>query len=143
MMTHPNVALVTAAFAVGLLKLGTVLDAGQQLSRDRSDGGLELILSTPMSPAAIVGGQAIALQRRYLTLAFLVLVFVVILYACAVLRASAEELSLPWHLAWLLGAAFFFWDLNAIHWVSLKSAMEAKGSLGVGIRSFEIGRAHV
>ena len=49
-----------------VIKVWFALEAGKQLSEDRKQGALELLLSTPLTVQDILRGQRLALERQFL-----------------------------------------------------------------------------
>jgi hypothetical protein len=101
----PSLLLVHSFF-----KVWVVSEACTRLAEDRRHGALELLLSTPLTPAQILHGQWLALRRQFLKplLVLMVIEFLLVRRAftaglglmCAVMLA-ADFVALGWVGQWL------------------------------------------
>jgi ABC-type transport system involved in multi-copper enzyme maturation permease subunit len=102
-----------------LLKVWLAAEASRTFSEDRRGGGLELLLSTPLSERQIVRGQLLALWRQFAAPAG-VLLLANLVFVLVEMRKWGDtgdrSLLLAWHL--VLGG-FLVADLIALSWVGM------------------------
>jgi hypothetical protein len=116
--------LVTAFILNIGLKCWIAGEAAQQLSEDRKNGALELILSTPTTVGDIVHGQFLALRRQFLKplLVVIVVEFVLMFVSLTFYRPAGV---VPTYFA---GIAILVADMIALSWVAMSSALTAKNA---------------
>jgi ABC-type transport system involved in multi-copper enzyme maturation permease subunit len=97
--------------------------ASRRLCEDRRSGALELLLTTPLSPKAILSGQWRVLKRQFAWLnAGLVLMNLAMV---AMVVTDTKQLDMPGEVSGLfalffLGGVFLLWvDFQAIGWVAM------------------------
>ena len=106
----PGLMIIQAFFKVWI-----VSEACTRLAHDRRSGALELLLSTPLTPADVLRGQWLALRRQ-----FLKPLLVLAVLECLVLwRADYPELT------WM-NALMFLADFMALGWVGMWLGLSAK-----------------
>ncbi|HEV2208694.1 MAG TPA: ABC transporter permease subunit [Verrucomicrobiae bacterium] len=118
----PVVAVLTALLLNGALKVWVTIEAGQQLAEDKATGGLELLLSTSLTPQGIVHGQWLALRRQFLKPLLVTLALEIFLLEVWILP-SRDVLPGP---AWVAGMAMLVADLVALAWVGMSRALLAR-----------------
>jgi ABC-type transport system involved in multi-copper enzyme maturation permease subunit len=100
----------TLLLVQGFFKIWVVSEACTRLAQDRSNGALELLLSTPLTPVEVLRGQWLALRRQFLRplvvlalLEFLLLrrAFSPGLAAMCVAMLAADFATLGWVGMWL------------------------------------------
>ncbi len=102
-----------------LLKVWLAAEAGRTFSEDRRGGGLELLLSTPLSERQIVRGQLLALWRQFAVPAGLVLLANLVFVLVEMRKwgnTGDRNVLLAMHL--VLGG-FLVADLIALSWVGM------------------------
>ena len=101
-------------------------EAVRQLSDDRKMGSLELLLSTPMSVADIMRGQALALRRQFLWPVLTVLaveILMLIVASSSAYSGRDQEFRLAFWLVWML---MLVADLFTLYWVGMWLGLSAK-----------------
>jgi ABC-type transport system involved in multi-copper enzyme maturation permease subunit len=109
-MLDRNVVVPTLVIVHSFFKVWVVSEACTRLAEDRRHGALELLLSTPLTPAEILHGQWLALRRQFLKPLLLLMVIEFLLVGqafttglglmCAVMLA-ADFVALGWAGQWL------------------------------------------
>ena len=109
-MLDRNVVVPSLLLVHSFFKVWVVSEACTRLAEDRRHGALELLLSTPLTPAKILHGQWLALRRQFLKplLVLMVIEFLLVRQAfttglgitCAVMLA-ADFVALGWAGQWL------------------------------------------
>jgi hypothetical protein len=109
-MLDRNVVVPSLLLVHSFFKVWVVSEACTRLAEDRRHGALELLLSTPLTPAQILHGQWLALRRQFLKplLVLMVIEFFLLRHAftaglglmCAVMLA-ADFVALGWVGQWL------------------------------------------
>ncbi len=110
-----NVVAPTLVLVHGFFKIWVVSEACTRLAHDRANGALELLLSTPLTPAQILRGQWLALRRQFLR--------------PLVVLGVVEYLLLRRVFAWQLGlmsVAVLAMDFGALGWVGMWLGLSAK-----------------
>ena len=112
-----------------LLKSLFASEVGRQLAEDRRSGGLELLLSTPLTVRDILRGQRLALQRQ-----FLGPLAVTLMAGCAFLLLPLRKHDMGsesplWIWFWAGGMVMMVADLFAFYWVGMWQALTARNSL--------------
>jgi ABC-type transport system involved in multi-copper enzyme maturation permease subunit len=109
-MFDANTVVPTLLLVQGFFKVWVVSEACTRLAHDRSNGALELLLSTPLTPEDVLHGQWLALRRQFLrplivlaALEFLLLqqAFSTGLAAMSVAMLVADVAALGWVGMWL------------------------------------------
>ena len=118
--------ILTAIILNMLLKGWLAMEAGRQLSEDRSLGALELLLSTPLTVPEILRGQRLALQRQFFKpfIAILVVEFTMLVATPHDLLFSGERTQ--WIAVWLAGMFMLPADAVALYWVGMWMGLAAK-----------------
>jgi ABC-type Na+ efflux pump permease subunit len=120
-----GIYLSTALFFNLLFKIWFAQEAVQQISEDRRHGGLELLLSTPLSVRDILHGQFLALRRQFLG------PLLVVLTACFLFMfgETSEMMSAEdrhwWVLFWCALMVMLVADLAALYWVGMWQGLTA------------------
>jgi ABC-type Na+ efflux pump permease subunit len=104
---------------------------GRQLAEDRSQGTLELLLSTPLSVADILEGQLLALMRQFLGPLMVVVaanLFFMAAYSSRMLDADfdSSQDSTPWVCLWIAVIIMLAADLVALFWVGQWQALVSR-----------------
>ncbi len=109
------------------VSIGLVLAAGQQLSEDRRSGGLELLLSTPLSRRLMLAGQMSALRRLYGSPVLVILATDVLLAVLHTPHAGSD----PWvFLGFVVGGmAVLVADCVTMAWLAVWAALRRGGAL--------------
>ncbi len=119
-----------------LLKMWFCLEAGQQISEDRKNGALELLLSTPLSVRNILRGQFLSLQRQFLwPLVAVLVVFALFMFGETSETLTRDERNL-WVLFWLAAMLMLVADLVALYWVCMWQALTARNPTRAASQSF-------
>jgi ABC-type transport system involved in multi-copper enzyme maturation permease subunit len=109
-MLDANTVVPTLLLVQGFFKVWVVSEACARLAHDRGNGALELLLSTPLTPAEVLRGQWLALRRQFLRplLVFALLEFLLLRGAFAsdlalmsVATLIADFVALGWMGMWL------------------------------------------
>lgn len=135
--------IVTAFTSHLVLKLWFTVEACRQFADDRKSGALELLLSTPLDPKAILRGQHLALRRMFLwpVLALLAMDAFFVLAASSNISGnstmSGEQLQ-EFIAMFMAGIVVFLVDLVTIAWLgpwlALNARTGAKAASGVVLR---------
>ena len=107
------------AIALGLhlvLKIWFAFESARHLSEDRRDGGMELLLSTPLREKDIVAGQRLALWRQFGGPVLAVL-GIDLLFLISGMNHNADRGY--WLSMYLVMAIFLVLDLMALSWVGM------------------------
>ena len=109
-----------------LIKGWFASETGRQLAADRSQGALELLLSTPLAVSDILRGQFLALKRQFLGPVVLVLTVFFIFMLASTSELSAADDRAAWLLFW--GALMFLMvvDLAGLYWVGMWQGLTAR-----------------
>ena len=101
-----------------ILKAWLAAEASRTLSEDRRNGGLELLLSTPLHEKEIVRGQLLALWRQFgpPTAALLLANLMFLMVEMRRWDAGERTTFLAWH---LVVGGFLAADLMALSWVGM------------------------
>lgn len=124
------VALCVAFFMHLLFKCLFAAEVTDRFYHDRATGNLELLLTTPCPPQAILSGHWAGLRHRFgaargfLTLVNCVLVLA--LFTDAGPRSSSEEFWVPGLV--VAGMVFLYLDCQALFWTGLHCALKARGT---------------
>ena len=78
-----------------VIKVWFALEAGKQLSEDRKQGALELLLSTPLTVQDILRGQRLALERQFLGPVMVVLMVLFLVKGSAIRALVHQKITLP------------------------------------------------
>jgi ABC-type transport system involved in multi-copper enzyme maturation permease subunit len=114
-MLDAKVVVPTLLIVHSFFKIWVVSEACTRLAEDRRHGALELLLSTPLTPAQILHGQWLALRRQFLKP---LLVLMVVEYLL-VRRTYTVELG-------LMCAVMLAADFMALGWVGQWLALNTK-----------------
>jgi len=121
-----GVHIMTALLLNILLKGWFTNECTRQISEDRRNGALELVLSTPLSVKDILQGQRLALQRQFLApMTLVLLVYMLFWYVAANPTSNSGERGVMVWL-WGLGITIFVADIIAIFWVGIYMALKIK-----------------
>lgn len=125
-LTEP-VYVLTAIILNVVLKTWVAAETGRQFAEDRQQGGLELLLCTPIELKEIFRGQYLALRRQFLA-PILLVVSLFFLFLLLTLKESYPESSTHdfWILFWLAGMTMLVVDCYAIYWVGMWQGMTAR-----------------
>ncbi|MCC7376078.1 MAG: ABC transporter permease subunit [Verrucomicrobiales bacterium] len=120
---HAAVAMVTTFFAAFWLKLRVASVASRHLHEHRRAGALELVLSTPLQPPAILQGHLAGLRHQFLGPAIAVVLGATLLLAFALgaERGGADHFEVI--CIFVVGLVLFGVDLWALSWVGMWQAM--------------------
>ncbi|MEI8039930.1 MAG: ABC transporter permease subunit [Verrucomicrobiota bacterium] len=118
--------LITGALLNVLLKGWMASETGRQLAEDRTQGTLELLLSTPMTVHDLLRGQLLALKRQFLGPLIVVLAafFAFMVTSSSLLNEADDRAS--WILFWLALMLLLVADLAAIYWVGMWQGLTAR-----------------
>ena len=122
------VCMFVALAAHVLFKAVLAIEATRRFSEDRLSGALELVLVTPVRPAAILQGQRSGLRRHFL---LPMLGLMVINAGLVWLAGNAEGLSINgrdrviFDTLFIGGAALLWIDVQALIWVGMRSGLRA------------------
>jgi ABC-type transport system involved in cytochrome c biogenesis permease component len=119
-----------------LIKVWLTFEACRRFVEDRRSGALELILSTPMTPEKIVGGQWQALRHQFGFAVAAILLFDLVLTVSGVTVpqwvATAGSVDAKSKLIFVAmmaaGVVVFVLDLLALGWLSMWRGMNARHS---------------
>ena len=102
------------------LKLWITAEAPRQLASDKKSGAFELLLSTPLTIAEILRGQALALRRQFLK--------TVVLAALVEVAATLliERLDTANRCVFLAGILMFVIDATALAWVGMLAGLTSR-----------------
>jgi len=114
-MFDANTVVPTLLLVQGFFKVWVVSEACTRLAHDRTNGALELLLSTPLTPADVLRGQWLALRRQFLR----PLVVLALLEFFLLRRAFSSDLA-------LLSVAMLAADFVALGWVGMWLGLSAK-----------------
>jgi len=113
------VYVMTALLLHSVLKVWIASQASFQLAQDRASGALELLLSTPLTPADILRGQRLALQRQFALPLLLVL-------AIDIVFLLTDKSDNDWVTVWLAGMGMLVADVITLHFVGAWAGLTAK-----------------
>jgi len=122
------VCMFVAVAAHVLFKAVLAIEATRRFSEDRLSGALELVLVTPVRPAAILQGQRSGLRRHFL---LPMLGLMVINAGLVWLAGNARGLSINgrdlviFDTLFIGGAALLWIDVQALIWVGMRSGLRA------------------
>ncbi len=119
-----------------LLKMWFCMEAGQQISEDRKNGALELLLSTPLSVRNILHGQFLALRRQFLGPVVVVLVAFFLFMVGESAEYTSKEERTMWVLFWFASMVMLVADLVALYWVGMWQALTARNPTRAASQSF-------
>jgi len=120
-----------------LMKLWIASEAPRQFHEDRRDGGMELILSTPLTVQEILDGRIRALRWQFEKPVLLVLaVDVVFLVAGLAQRESGRPDE--WLLVMLARMFLLVLDAYALAWTGMEAGMKATGTRTTGWPVFKV-----
>ena len=118
--------LTTGVLLNVLLKGWVASETGRQLAEDRTQGTLELLLSTPLTVRDLLRGQWLALKRQFLgPLIVILAVFFAFMMATASLLNEPDDRA-SWILFWLAFMMLLVADLAAIYWVGMWQGLAAR-----------------
>ncbi|HVM51192.1 MAG TPA: ABC transporter permease subunit [Candidatus Acidoferrum sp.] len=109
-----------------LIKGWFATEAGRQIAADRTQGSLELLLSTPLTVRDILRGQLLALRRQFLGPAMLVLVLFVLFMRGSTAGLSDADDRESWVLFWAALIVLMLADVAALYWVGMWQGLTAK-----------------
>jgi ABC-type transport system involved in multi-copper enzyme maturation permease subunit len=114
----PGMDLLLLVPAGLMLKAWLAAEASRTLSEDRRNGGLELLLSTPLHEKEIVHGQLLALRRQFGPPTVALLLGNLMFLMVGMRRWDSEERTVFLALHLLLGG-FLVADMMALSWVGM------------------------
>jgi ABC-type transport system involved in multi-copper enzyme maturation permease subunit len=123
---NPGAYLLTGLVLNLMLKAWVAAEAGRQIAEDRKLGGLELLLSTPMTIHDILRGQLLALRRQFLAPLVLVLVTIFVFMWATLREPDTEDTRSFVRLLCIGGMVMIVADLIALYWVGMWQALTAK-----------------
>jgi ABC-type transport system involved in multi-copper enzyme maturation permease subunit len=123
---NPGAYLLTGLVLNLMLKAWVAAEAGRQIAEDRKLGGLELLLSTPMTIHDILRGQLLALRRQFLAPLILVLVTIFVFMWATLREPDTEDTRSFVRLLCIGGMVMIVADLVALYWVGMWQALTAK-----------------
>jgi ABC-type transport system involved in multi-copper enzyme maturation permease subunit len=130
-----NTTMVAVSFALGLhtlFKYQVAAEAVRRFAEDRRSGALELLLSTPLTPAEIVRGQWLALRRIFAAPLGAMLLADLLLLATAWRDAGGEAGALAWVFA--VGMAVAALDCVTLGWLGMWQGLRARTyTVGLGV----------
>ena len=122
-----NVAtyIFTAVALHTLLKLWLVSEACRCFAEGRSNGALELLLSTPLTVKEILTGQLLALKRQFGgPICLVILIDVILLFAARSDVSSRDRTFMG--LLFGAGIVIFLADMIALSWVGMWQSLTRK-----------------
>ncbi len=109
-----------------LLKGWFAAEAGRQLTEDRKNGALELLLSTPLTVREILHGQWLALQRQFLGPLLAVFGIGIALMIATLRQTPIADERTSALIFWIAALVLLLADLAALYWVGMWQAIIAK-----------------
>ena len=130
-----SVYLTTGLLLNAVIKVAFAGEAGRQLGEDRTEGSLELLLSTPLTVKEILHGQLQALRRHFqgpVTVVLLVLLLFMILGAFD--AGSQSEIMPPasWVLLCAASMVLLAVDLAGLYWLGMWRGLTSKSAPRAG-----------
>jgi hypothetical protein len=118
-------------FATGLvlnllMKIWFASETGRQLAADRTQGALELLLSTPLTVREILRGQLLALKRQFLGPMVVVLTAFFIFMLASASEVSAADDRAAWLLFWAALITLLVADMAGLYWVGMWQGLTAR-----------------
>lgn len=123
---------ITTSILIHLaLKLWIASEAPRQFHEDRRSGGMELLLSTPLSIEDIVEGRMRALQRQFGGPIFLVLM-VDVVFLLTGIKGAIYDSAGEWSTFWLSRMILLVLDAHAMGWSGMWIGMKVSGNRTTG-----------
>lgn len=123
---------ITTSILIHLaLKLWIASEAPRQFHEDRRSGGMELLLSTPLSIEDIVEGRMRALRRQFGGPVFLVLV-VDVVFLLTGIKWGSDNSAGEWSLFWVSRMILLVLDAYAMGWSGMWTGMKVSGNRTTG-----------
>lgn len=126
---NPGIYVATAILLSTTMKGWIGAEAGRRLIEDRKSGALELVLSTPLSVRDILRGQRLALQRKFLRPALVLLGASGLMVCAGAISSDVPGYYRPsWYWGWAAGFVMFGADVVALYWLGLWTGLAVRNS---------------